>query len=225
MGLIVSSWLSSLQALLPPGLALTRDPAARLTRMLEAIAAQMAAAQGRFEALLIEWDPRRATTMLTDWERFLGLPDDCMVGLDLTTRNRQQIAFGRLTGQGGQSPAYFIDLALRYGEPDVRIEDRFHPFNCNSHCNWAVYSEADRFVWIVRFDRPAGGLRWMNCTDVCTSPLQSYTPSLAECPISERKPAHTNVQFGYLTDEIFSLPDWRDWAYYLDLGIPALPEA
>ncbi|KPV06252.1 hypothetical protein APR50_17085 [Variovorax paradoxus] len=197
-GLTVSSWLSALQALLPPGLALTRDPSARLTRLLEAIAAQMTAAQGRLEALLVEWDPRRATTMLPDWERFLGLPDDCMADVALTSNERRVVAFQRLTELGGQSAAYFIDLAARFGEQNVQVFDGYRPMNCNGDCNQAVYSEADCFVWYVMFDHPAANKRRMTCNDDCSDALQMYTPSLAECPISERKPAHTTVLFAYM---------------------------
>eukprot|EP00456_Euglypha_rotunda_P071462 TRINITY_DN6390_c0_g1_i2.p1 TRINITY_DN6390_c0_g1~~TRINITY_DN6390_c0_g1_i2.p1 ORF type:complete len:223 (-),score=42.00 TRINITY_DN6390_c0_g1_i2:395-1063(-) len=197
-GLTISSWLSALQALLPPGLALTLDPSARLTRLLEAIAAQMAAAQGRFDALLVEWDPRRATTMLTDWERFLGLPDDCMADVALSLNDRRVVAFQRLTERGGQSRSYFLDIAARFGEQDAQIGDGFRPMNCGDNCQRPLYSDADRYVWYVLFNHPAANARPMNCSDDCSDALQSYTPSLAECPINERKPAHTTVLYAYM---------------------------
>lgn len=192
-----AAWLASLQALLPPGSALTREPGARLTRLLGAIAAMFAQAQGRFESLAEQSaDPLVATDMLPDWERVLALPDNCMVDQDLSVQDRQRIAGQRLVEQGGQSRAYFIDLAARLGEPSVTITE-FRRFTCNSACDDALYSDPDRFFWRVNFPHPANSARLMNCNDHCNSPLQQYQPSLAECPISERKPAHTHVIFSY----------------------------
>ena len=191
------SWLVSLQALLPPGNALTREPGARFTRLLESIAAMFARAQERFESLAEQSaDPLVATDMLPDWERVLALPDKCMVDQDLSLQDRQRIAGQRLVEQGGQSRAYFIELAARLGEPGVTITE-FQPFTCNSDCDDELYSDPDRFYWRLNFPHPADDARFMNCNDHCNSPLQQYQPSLAECPITERKPAHTHVIFSY----------------------------
>lgn len=207
MGLTLASWLAALQALLPPGRAFTREPGAVLTRVLEAIAAQLLAAQLRLEALLIEWDPRRATTMLPDWERLLGLPDKCTPAGSLSILERQRIAYQRLVEQGGASRAYFIGLAEQLGEPDCTITE-FRRFTCGSDCNDAVYSEADLFTWRVNIPHPAQDARFMTCNDDCNDPLQQYKPSVIECPIEERRPAHTNVIFGYDDTD----PDARLWA-------------
>lgn len=191
------AWLTALQALLPPGAVLTREPGAVLTKVLEAIAAQFAAAEARAVDLREQSsDPLKATYMLADWERLLGLPDDCMVGRTLSLADRQRIAGQRLVELGGQSRPYFIDLAERLGEPGCTIT-RFRPMNCNDNCNDALYSVADRFVWRMNIPRPADNARPMNCNDNCNSALQMYTPSLIECPIEERSPAETKVIFSY----------------------------
>lgn len=194
---LIAHWLASLQALLPPGLALTREPGANLTRLLEAIAALFAQGQERLESLQRQSaDPLVATDMLTDWERLLGLPDDCMDGEDLSLLERQRIAGQRLVEMGGQSRAYFIDLAERLGEPGCTI-DEFWPMTCQDDCIDALCSEADRFVWRVNVPHPANDARFMHCNDDCNDALQQYSPSLAECPISERAPAHTTAIFAY----------------------------
>lgn len=195
MGVTLSAWLQSLQALLPPGVALTREPGARLTALLEAMSALLLAAQLRLEGLAVQWDPRRATAMLPDWERLLGLPDDCAPAGQLVL-DRQTAAFGRLTEVGGQSRAYFIDLADRYGEPGCTI-DEFRPAHCNSHCNAALYTDVDAFTWRVNIPHAALNVRIANCNNDCNSALQMYTPSAIECLFGERKPAHTAVVFSY----------------------------
>lgn len=193
----VRAWLASLQALLPPGAGLTREPGAVLTQALEAVAAQLARAEDRAIDLRNQSsDPLIATDMLPDWERLLGLPDDCMAGQALSVVDRQRIAGQRLVEVGGQSRAYFLDMAQRLGEPGCTITE-FRPANCNDHCNDALYSEADRYSWRVNVPHAANNARLANCNDNCNDALQMYTPSLIECPINERKPAHTNVLFAY----------------------------
>ncbi|MGA0569656.1 YmfQ family protein [Variovorax sp. VNK109] len=197
MGVMSERWLAALQALLPPGDALTREPGANLTRLLGAVAELFGLTHEQLEDLRAQSsDPLQASEMLEDWERLLGLPDDCMVGVPLSLLERRSIALQRLTEVGGQSRAYFIDLAARFGEPGCTITE-FRPMNCNDDCNDALYSEADRFFWRVNVPHPAANARPMNCNDDCNDALQYYTPSLIECPITERKPAHTNVLFAY----------------------------
>lgn len=168
-----------------------------MTRLLEAMAAMLARGEVKLDDLRAQsTDPQVATDLLTDWERLLGLPDDCMANTALSTQERQRLAAQRLVEMGGQSRAYFIDLAQRLGEPGCTISE-FRPMNCNDNCNSSLNSQADRFFWRLNVPHAAANARFMNCNDSCNSALQTYTPSLIECPITERKPAHTNVLFAY----------------------------
>lgn len=198
MGLTLAAWLAALQALLPPGQALTREPGAVLTRLLESIAAAFLAAQLRLVQLAAEFDPRVAQQLLPDWERLLGLPDLCADPAAQELGDRQQAAYGRLTEVGGQSRPYFIDLAARNGEPGVTITE-FRPFNCNGNCSGRLLSPADAFVWQVNIPRAVAALRVMNCNSTASSALQMFTPSTIECLFRDRKPAHTHVTFAYRT--------------------------
>jgi len=72
-----SAYLSQLLGLLPPGDALPREAGSRVERLLSVPAAELARVDGRVEALLVESDAARTTEMLADWERALGLPDEC----------------------------------------------------------------------------------------------------------------------------------------------------
>ena len=195
MGVTLQAWLSALQSLLPPGRAFTREPDSVLSKLLGAIAAMFLAAQLKLEDLLKQADPRNATSMLPDWERLLALPDHCTPA-GQQSADRQRVAFQRLTEQGGQSRAYFIGLTALLGEPNVTISE-FKSFTCNSNCNAALLSLADRFVWRVNIPRAALNARLMNCNSPCTVALQQYSPSVIECAFKERKPAHTNVIFAY----------------------------
>jgi uncharacterized protein YmfQ (DUF2313 family) len=196
MAVTLKSWVSSLQALLPPGRAFSREPDSVLSKLLGAIAAMYLAADLQFEQLLQQADPRQATSMLPDWERLLGLPDACLPLDNLSTAERQRIAYQRLTEQGGQSRAYFIELADLYGEPGTTITE-FSQFTCESACVDALYSQADQFVWRLNIPRAAENVQPFDANRACTSSLLDYDASIAECPIRERKPAHTTVLFAY----------------------------
>jgi uncharacterized protein YmfQ (DUF2313 family) len=197
MALTAPDYLLQLQALLPAGPAWPRENSP-LTRLLDGIAQEAARVDSRANDLLAESDPRTATELLPDWERVLGLPDDCNRSVSLTVPQRRLLAAQRLTELGGQSAAYFTAIAAVLGEAGVTVNE-FRAMNCNDTCNSAVGSEGDRFFWSVNFPRPATGLAPLNCNDTCNDAMQTYTPSLAECPIRERKPAHTQVLFTYVT--------------------------
>lgn len=89
MVVTLEAWLQSLKALLPPGRAFTREPGSVLEKLLSGVAAQLLASQLKVEGLLLEADPRQATTMLADWELLLDLPDDC------AAMQTQQLAPGK----------------------------------------------------------------------------------------------------------------------------------
>lgn len=186
----LQAWLSALQAMLPPGRAFTREPDSVLSQLLSAIAAMFLAVQLKLENLLEQADPRHATSMLADWERLLGL------SAGQQQVDRQRSAYQRLVEQGGQSRSYFIGLAELLGEPGVTITE-FGSFTCNSNCNAALYSPANRFVWRVNIPHAALNTRFMNCNSPCNVALQQYTPSVIERAFTDRKPAHTTVIFAY----------------------------
>lgn len=120
MAVTLQAWVAALQAMLPPGRAFTRESDSVLTKVLSAIAAMFLATQLKLEALLEQADPRRATSMLSDWERCLGLPDHCTpAGQQLA--DRQRAAFQRLTEQGGQSRPYFSHRPIATGRSPAFI--------------------------------------------------------------------------------------------------------
>lgn len=123
-----ADYLNLLQGLLPLGAAWPRDPESVLTKLLSAFAVELARLDQRADDLLEEADPRTTFELLTDWERVAGLPDTCTGEADTLEQRRQEL-LQRLTGLGGQSRQFFIDLAERLGYPGVTIEE-FQPFVC-----------------------------------------------------------------------------------------------
>jgi uncharacterized protein YmfQ (DUF2313 family) len=195
MDLSATDYAGQLRALLPAGPAWHDELTQKL---LDAWAQEFKRLDGRIGDLLNEADPRLAVELLPDWERLLGLPDGCTVGVSLSLDERRRAAWHKLTAQGDQSRAYFIGMAEKLGVPGCTITE-FRQANCNSHCNDALYSQADEFVWRVNVPLAVDNARMGNCNDDCNDALQMYTPNLIECPIRARKPAHTEVIFSYQT--------------------------
>jgi uncharacterized protein YmfQ (DUF2313 family) len=169
-----------LDALLPGGPAWRDDLTARI---LEAWAEEFSRLDARVAQLIEEADPRTADELLSEWERLLGLPDECFTNIALSIQDRRRLAWQKLTARGGQSRAFFIALAATLGVPGCTITEAF---DGNPH------------HWRVNVPLQVASARWMNCTDDCTDALQMYQPNLIECPIRERKPAHSEVFFAYL---------------------------
>jgi uncharacterized protein YmfQ (DUF2313 family) len=108
-----SAYLSQLLALLPPGDALAREPGSRLERLLTVPAAELARVDGRVEALLLESDPARTAEMLADWERALGLPDECYPNEKFSRASRAWYfdGAGVLREAAVDEPRYLFDAA------------------------------------------------------------------------------------------------------------------
>jgi uncharacterized protein YmfQ (DUF2313 family) len=170
-------WLAALQALLPPGLAITKEPDANLTKLLEALGAMLGDGERNLDEWLEQYEPAVATTMLTDWERLLGLPDCCDAGLVLSLAQRRANVLEKLTVIGGQSPQYYIDLMARRG---IAI----------------TVQELGLYVWHVT--APMINLHYFRAGEGrCGDRLRTWGDPAMECRIQRLKPAHTRVLFGY----------------------------
>lgn len=154
------------------------------------------AAQLAADSLVREADPSATYQLLADWERVLGLPDDCVETLSLTINQRLVAVKTKFTSQGGQSRAFFIGLAASLGIPGATI-DEFKPASCNSNCNAQLWSQADRFAWRLNLSG-AQRIKGANCNSNCNAQLQSWAYSaMLECIVNKFKPAHTTAIFNY----------------------------
>lgn len=196
--------LGALQMLLPRGLLWRRDDDSNLTRLLRGIAAGLLRMRVRILRLRREFDPRSTLELLPEWEALLDLPDPC-IGVPSTLQERRMLVATRWTAEGGQSPAYYIDLAGRLGIP-VTIEGG-RVFRLGPARTTARHSPSrlgtDRlnawgwaYTWIVhapavtrvpfRLGQSTLGERLLNFGNV-----------RLECVIRRAAPAHTVVNFVY----------------------------
>jgi uncharacterized protein YmfQ (DUF2313 family) len=176
----------------PPGAAWPVEEGTTWRVLLGARAEELARLHNRAEALFEEADPRTASELLPDWERVLGLPDDCAGAAD-TLEERRAALLAKLTGIGGQSRAYYIGVAAALGFT-VTIEE-FPVFTCESPCEDAVTDETWRFTW--RVNGPTTTVRDFTCESTCEEPLRDWGHEVLECAMTRLKPAHTAVLFAY----------------------------
>jgi uncharacterized protein YmfQ (DUF2313 family) len=100
------------------------------------------------------------------------------------------------TSRGGQSRAYFIALAEKFGYPGVTITE-YHQMTCTSVCTYALHSLVDLFVWTLNI--PAtGGVFAATCRSPCNAALGSSGNSRLEAAINAYKPAHTTALLHYV---------------------------
>ncbi len=167
----VDDYVAALQALMPRGLAWPRDAGAAQTALLAGLAPSFHRVNADANQLLVDAFPATVDAMLPEWNATLGLPD--LVGYtgdDLATQQRQVVT--ALTDPGGQSAAYFIELAASLGLT-ISISG-YRPWTIDDPIDWPIYGTAWAHVW--RVSATAAG---------------DYSPLHA---LFERyKPAHTHI--------------------------------
>lgn len=197
MGLGADKYLSQIQALLPPGVAWTREPDANLTQLLAALSEEFARTDLRADVLLEEADPRTTYEMLTDWERTLGLPDECVVSAEQTLQSRRGAVVSRLTAIGGQSRAYYLDLAAAMGHTITIAEVRPSRAGVLQAGDELIGTESTVHYWqvsvptVTTYAFVAGG-------STAGEELGYWQPSELECVFARTKPAHTNIFWKYI---------------------------
>ena len=184
-----------LKALLPPGQAFPRDPGATIETLLDGMAQELARIDARGEALTFEANPQTTSEMLTDWERVAGLPDKCSGSLETTQQGRRQVLLAKLTSTGGQSVAYFIEVAAALGYTVTITE--FRPFRAGmSEAGDAITNGDWIYAWQVNAPEVTV-IPFRAGRSTAGEPLRAWGNDTLECKINQLKPAHTIALFAY----------------------------
>ncbi len=178
MGLTARNYREQMQALLPSGPAWPRHDDATLTKALDALAEEFARIGVRAEELPIEILPNTTTELITDWERVMALPDECVGQLEETLAKRRSAVVAKLTGGGSAAIDYYIALALQLGYVITITEPATH-------------------TWLIT--APATTTTYFNVgNSVVGERLISYNHDFFECYFLAIKPAHTSLSFAYV---------------------------
>jgi uncharacterized protein YmfQ (DUF2313 family) len=199
MSYSADEYRNQLQQLLPPGYAIPATEGTEAYLLLDGIAQELARVDGRAEVLISEANPATTTELLPDWERVAGLPDECSNGADSTIEARRRALLAKLTATGGQSAAYYIQVAKALGY-DVTITE-FHPFRVGmSQVGDALTNGDWQFTW--RINAPETTVMSFKVgLSVVGDPLATWGNDMLECYMNKLKPAHTILLFGY-SDEV-----------------------
>ena len=190
-------YLAQLQALLPPGRALSRHPAANLTALLGAAADLLAPVDQAMNALYDEADPRTTLQLLPDWERVTGLPDPAVGDSYQSVSERRDWLKMRLTLVGGQSQQFFTGLAAALGWT-VTI-DEFQPCGAGiGMCGRDQIGVDDSIFLQWQVNMPAPPVYWFQAgLSGCGDPQGYSRPGIIEILFNRYKPAHTHLIFHY----------------------------
>ncbi|MCE1117462.1 YmfQ family protein [Pseudomonas sp. NMI795_08] len=190
-----ADYLEQLKTLLPPGQAFPREAGTTLHALLDGMSIELARADSRGEALPLEANPATTNELLSDWERVAGLPDKCSGLLEETIQGRRNALLAKLSSSGGQSPAYFIELAALLGYT-VTIEE-FRPFRAGRSDAGDALTNGDWvFAWIVRSPETTV-ISFRAGMSAVGERLRTWGNDTLECKINQLKPAHTIALFAH----------------------------
>ncbi|MCQ9423384.1 DUF2313 domain-containing protein [Pseudomonas sp. LJDD11] len=191
----VADYREQLNMLLPPGQAFPRDAGTTLDNLLYGMAIELARVDARGEVLPLEANPASSNELLSDWERVAGLPDKCSGALEETLQGRKNALLAKLSSTGGQSRAYFIELARVLGY-DVTIEE-FRPFRAGHSPAGGVLTNGPwMFTWRLHAPRTSI-ISFRAGISGAGERLRTWGNDTLECKINQLKPAHTFALFAY----------------------------
>ena len=206
MAYTAGQYRDQLKALLPPGRAFPRERGTTLDATLDALAIELARIDARFDQLPVEAIPTTTTELLPDWERVAGLPDNCSGTIADTIQGRRADLVSKLTARGGQSRAYYIEVAAALGYTITILE--FRPFRAGAGvAGGAITNDEWQFTW--RIIAPNTTITEFRAgLSSAGEPLRRWGNQALECRMNQIKPAHTILQFAYdFEDDILLLTD------------------
>lgn len=144
-----SAYYGQLVALLPPGPAWDVERVPAIRDLLREAAEELAREDLRLSDLFNEMFPDTVRELVPDWERVMDLPDPCL-GESPAFEDRQLAVRRRLVEVGGQSRAFFIDLAISQGYPGATITEHRAPRFGNARFGRAHFGTwSAQFMWTL----------------------------------------------------------------------------
>ncbi|AMK09659.1 YmfQ family protein [Pseudodesulfovibrio indicus] len=191
--LTAEQYRDQLMALAPRGAALPTDLDSVWCLLLLAMATELARADRRADDVLDELDPRTALELLSDWERVCGLPGQCSQASE-TIQERREALLLVLTAQGGQSVAYYEEIAAALGV--AAVVEEFHPFLAGSDTGDPLTNDGWTHAWRMR--GPDATVRYFEAGGAAAGePLADWGNEAFECNMLRLAPAHTLLTFAY----------------------------
>ncbi len=209
-------YLELLKNLLPRGEIWTVQRDSNFEKFLLAKADELARLDAENYRFIKEVNPLYSLEMLEDWERVLGLPDECM-GQEQTLEVRRALVLRKLIRGQNFNRKYILEICKIFGYEDAYIED-FTPFLVNVSSvgdalndapgganldskkeppQWVVDAHAGwRFTFLLHLGKSK--IRYFKTGDSQVGDrLATWGDKVIECIINRDKPAHIIILFGY----------------------------
>jgi len=142
----LGDYVAAIQSLMPRGRAWPRDADATITSVIGGLAQTFERSNGSAAQLLVDAFPATAYELLGEWESTLGLPSR-FAAAPTAVADRQAQVVAALTDTGGQSVAYFMELAAKLGY-QISIT-HFKPFSVREPVSKPIYGKAWAHAWQI----------------------------------------------------------------------------
>jgi uncharacterized protein YmfQ (DUF2313 family) len=193
----LDDYAAQLVALLPTGPAWDTVDAGLFSQLIYAIAEEFTRASDKMCILENETFPLNTTQLLPDWERVLGLPDDCTAGIPLSMGERRAAVASKLSTIAEPTPQFFVNLALDFGYAISVIE--FIPARAGrARVGDRINAPGSEFTWAVQIPGSYTQSRRAIVGDMSVGDrIATWGDGSLECLIRQYKPAHTTLIFIY----------------------------
>ncbi|MBF8179668.1 YmfQ family protein [Herminiimonas contaminans] len=188
-------YASVYQQLQPTGLAWPTSKKSLWRKLYNAFGRMAVSVHATLLLLTRELDPRSTSQLLNEWEKFAGLPDECVIEQG-TESERRAAVHSKITATGGASAEYFISVANALGYAGATVtEFPVARFGRARFGTARFHDRRWRNVWQLNLHAPGPvPARFLDRFGVRF--YQSASPVL-ECRIRKLKPSHTQAFFHY----------------------------
>lgn len=176
-------------------------PSSNIFKLIDSWSIETCNIHERALRLIEEVDPRTTSELLEDWERLLGLPDECDGNQSKTIQERRNRVIQILTTRGGQNELFYQTLASNFGfDVDVISAEDQPPFKAGSKAGQRLTNGNWAFAFVIK--APASFLiRFLAGQGAAGDPLVKVGNQTLQCLMEKHKPAHTIVLFSFGTGE------------------------
>lgn len=205
-----------LPALLPKGKLWRPNDQPVFKSLLDAFAVELCRVDDKVEDLLFQADPRQATIdegLIEEYERLLGLPDECTPD-DQDLQDRRDQIVQKLTNIGGLSKTFYEFIGDQLGfdisvDNDVNFivgrsrvgEALTNYFNVPFTVGMTVGEQLLLVGWRYYFSAtlPITAANFFEVgSNTVGDPLVEFTSEIMECTLVKLKPAHSAIFFKFV---------------------------
>lgn len=183
--------------LLPRGPAWDNVDAGLLREMIYGIVIEYTRISDKMCVLENETYPLNSTQLITDWERVLGLPDDCSANIAQARGERRAAVAARLATIAEPTPGFFVSLAADFGY-SIEVIEYFPARAGIARVGDRINAPGNEFTWSVVIPGNYTQSRRAIVGDTQIGDrIATWGDGSLECLIRQYKPAHTTLLFQY----------------------------